>query len=97
MKSRGVSFLVGALLLFGAYTLFFKPEKLWTGYVYANKNDLTTHQISGYFKTLEQCRSGSVARLQEISTLEKGSYECGLACGVRDDMAGLNVCEQTAR
>ena len=65
----------------------------WESFVYPNKNDLTIHQNAGVYDTLEACRAASIYRLQTVSSLDKGDFECGLNC--EPGGYGLNICEET--
>ena len=67
----------------------------WEGFVYPNKNDLTVHRNIGIYESLESCRSAAWNMLSEISSIERGDYECGLNCEYRSDMGGIKVCEKT--
>ena len=69
--------------------------KDWEGFVYPNKNDLTSHVGIGHYKTLEECRAAAIAALQQISSVERGDYECGLNCKESKDLYGIKVCEET--
>jgi hypothetical protein len=67
----------------------------WSGFVYPNKQDLSSHQAVGDHPSLEACR---LAAADLISVLPGGGrnadYECGLDCKSR---SGLLVCSRTDR
>lgn len=69
----------------------------WEGFVYPNKNDLTVHRNTGVYESLESCRSAARNMLSEISSIERGDYECGLNCEYRSGMGSIKVCEKTER
>ena len=69
---------------------------IWDGYVYPNKNDLSSHVAIGQFHTLEACRASAVGTLSLAThgNPSRGDYECGLNCKPKD---GFNVCEETTQ
>ena len=69
----------------------------WEGFVYPNKDNLTIHRNIGVYESLESCRSAAWDMLSQISSIERGDYECGLNCEHRSGMGGLKVCEKTER
>jgi hypothetical protein len=73
----------------------FKEE--WEGFVYPNKNDLTKHIGIGIYKSLEECRASTIGTLNQVSSVERGDYECGLNCKTDNDLGGIKVCEKTER
>ena len=72
-------------------------EEKWEGFVYPNKNDLTVYRNIGVYESLESCRSATWYMLSEISSIERGDYECGLNCEYRSGMGGIKICEKTER
>lgn len=82
------AFLAALILLTGC-------TERWSGFVYPNKQDLTTHQAVGDHSSLESCRR---AAADVISGLPGGGrnadYECGLDCKSR---SGMLVCTRTER
>jgi hypothetical protein len=81
------------LIIFSCLLLLACSDK-WDGFVYPNKNDLTTHVGIGAFKSLEECRDSARAVISKTSSVERGDYECGLNCKFN---GGLNICEETAK
>jgi len=69
----------------------------WEGFVYPNRDNLNIHTNIGSYTSLENCRSAALSTLARISSIEKGDYECGLNCEVREGMGGIKVCEKTER
>ncbi len=83
-------------LLVNAGWWSFKEDK-WEGFVYPDKNNLTKHISLGVFQSLENCRAAALQKLSQVSSVEKGDYECGLNCEFREGMGDLQVCEKTAK
>jgi hypothetical protein len=71
-------------------------EERWEGFVYPDKSELTIHKNIGEFKSLESCRSAAQNKLIQISSLERGDYECGLNCEFNSNY-DMNVCKETKR
>lgn len=69
----------------------------WEGFVYPNKNNLSTFVNIGSFETLESCRAKSIARLDALSKRLTGDYECGKNCDSGAKLGGLKICEETVR
>lgn len=92
MQKLKVVLVISSTLLL---TACFQEE--WEGFVYPNKNDLTVHRNIGVHNSLEGCRSAALNMLSQISSIEKGDYECGLNCESRSGMGGIKVCEKTVR
>ena len=69
----------------------------WEGFVYPDKEDLSTHIGIGSYSSLDECRVSALASLRQISSPERGDYECGYKCSSRSDLGGLKVCETTER
>ena len=69
----------------------------WEGFVYPDKNDLFQHRNIGVYRSLESCRAAARNTLSEVSSIEKGDYECGLNCEFRDGFDVIRVCEKTER
>jgi len=91
MKIRMISALAFTALLASC------GKEEWEGFVYPNKNDLTVHRNIGIYESLESCRSAAWDLLSEISSIERGDFECGLNCEYRSDMGDIKVCEKTER
>lgn len=68
-------------------------SEAWEGYVYPNKNNLSSHDFIGTFTSLEQCRAASIGRLEATNAINRGTYECGLDCRGVDP----RVCKRTER
>ena len=86
--------LVLALLVVGGFSYACSEE--WEGFVYPNKNDLTTHRNIGVFNSLEECRAAATATLQGLNALGRGDYECGLNCRYEEGFT-VKICEATER
>jgi hypothetical protein len=69
-------------------------KEQWEGFVYPNKEDLTNHVSIGVFTSLEECRDHSLAKLEEISSIHAGDYECALNC---KEGSLPKICEKTER
>ena len=69
----------------------------WEGFVYPNKNDLTIHLSIGHHETLEECRAAVIAALQQMKSVTRGDYECGLNCKANKDLGGIKVCDETVK
>ena len=66
------------------FALACKRER-WEGYVYPNRADHSKHIQLGPFKTFEECRAASTARLAKLHKHKNdpfvvSDYECGLNC-----------------
>jgi len=48
-----------------------------------------------YSLSLENCRAAALNTLSQVSSIQKGDYECGLNCEARDELGGMKVCEKT--
>ena len=92
MPNLKTFFLISSALLLSSCYI-----KKWEGFVYPDKNDLTVYRNIGVYESLESCRAASLNTLSQISTIEKGDYECGLNCENRSGMGGIKVCEKTER
>lgn len=92
MRNLKIPFLILLVLVLSSC---FKEE--WEGFVYPNKDDLTVHRNIGVYESLEGCRAAALNTLSQISSIEKGDYECGLNCESRSGMGGIKVCEKTGR
>ena len=68
------------LLLVGYFVIGGLGEDEWVGFVYPNKNDLTTHQEIGAYLTLADCRSAALATIDAGGWRGNADYECGLNC-----------------
>ncbi|HEU4838784.1 MAG TPA: hypothetical protein VFS88_05170 [Micavibrio sp.] len=67
-------------------------KEQWEGFVYPNKGNLTNHVAIGIFTSLEECRDHSLAKLEEISSISAGDYECALNC---KEGSLPKICEKT--
>jgi hypothetical protein len=67
----------------------------WSGFVYPNKSDLSTHQSVGDHPSLEACRRAAEDAISLlVGSGRNADYECGLDCKSR---SGLLVCKRTER
>jgi hypothetical protein len=66
----------------------------WRGFVYPNKNDLTTDLKIGTYHSLKECRDAALAAGGGSTTAD---YECGLNCKDELGPSGPLVCERTER
>lgn len=69
----------------------------WEGFVYPDRENLANHRSIGSFESLEACRASARSYLADISSLERGDYECGLNCKDSSDFPGIRVCKETVR
>jgi len=69
----------------------------WEGFVYPNKNDLTTHRSLGEFPSLAACRAAARGILSELQALDRGDYECGKNCDDGAKLGGVKICQETLR
>ncbi len=69
----------------------------WEGYAYPDRSNLTVHKFVGVFATLDECRVNSISLLNQISSLQKGDYECGLNCEYKKGYGELRICEKTVK
>ncbi len=69
----------------------------WLGHVYPDKYDLTEAIAVGRFSTLASCRDAALVRLNALGTVERGDYECGKNCQLKDPDLGLWICDETVR
>lgn len=69
----------------------------WEGFVYPDGSDLTVHQNIGIFDSLEACRSAARSTLANVSSVDRGDYECGLNCKSKSGMGGIKICDETLR
>jgi len=90
MKNIRFWLICGGLFLSGC-------GETWEGFVYPNKHDLTEHVGIGSYKSLEECRASALAALQNVSSVERGDYECGLNCKTDNDLGGIKICKETLR
>ncbi|WP_298697396.1 hypothetical protein [uncultured Brevundimonas sp.] len=67
----------------------------WKGWVYPNRDDLTSDVPLGRFTSLEECRATATEALFALKALQ-GDYECGFKCKLRPEL-GLSVCERTEK
>ena len=79
-------------ILFSILTLTSCMEQKWEGFVYPNQNDLTNHIEIEVFTSLEECRDNALAKLEELSSIHKGDYECALNC---KEGSLPKICEKT--
>lgn len=67
----------------------------WKGWIYPNRDDLTSDVPLGRFTSLEECRATATEALFALKSYE-GDYECGFKCKLRPEL-GLDVCERTEK
>ena len=90
MRNTKIALLVSSIILLSSCS---KDE--WEGFVYPNKNNLTIYTNIGVYDSLENCRAEALNTLSQVSSIQKGDYECGLNCEARDELGGIKVCEKT--
>jgi hypothetical protein len=84
---------IAALMLTGC-------SERWEGFVYPNKNALTTHLYIGNYTSLEDCRRSAQWNLAAMGKSSLGDYECGLNCEPIKGAIDLNkirVCGKTEK
>ena len=88
-RTFAVVAVISCMLLVGC-----SGKEEWRGFLYPNRDDLTTHVEIGTFGSLEQCRDAVRANK---AYSENADYECGLNC--RDELGpgGPLVCKKTER
>ena len=92
MRNTKIALLISSIILLSSCS---KDE--WEGFVYPDKNNLTIHKNIGVFDSLENCRAEALNTLSQISSIQRGDYECGLNCQARNEHGGIKVCEKTVR
>ncbi len=90
MRKACFGIVCSALLLGGC-------SESWEGFVYPEKSNLDKYMSIGSYKSLGECRASAIAALQQMSSLERGDYECGLNCKADKDLGGIKVCKETLR
>ena len=89
---------VAIILALGLWYFFVHEKDRWLAFVYPNKDDLSTHEASGPYGSLEQCRDASLAVIDARSLQTQATYECGLNCKPWGSDGGFPMmCEVTSR
>lgn len=66
----------------------------WTGFVYPDENDLSTHIVIGDFSSFETCRDAAEAAMSNLDGDTRPTFECGLDCEPMGT-SGMNLCQET--
>lgn len=73
-----------------------EKQQEWTSWVYPDKNNIKRSLKGKTFKTLEECREASLAKLQELDVEAGGDYNCGLNCNYHEGMK-TEICEKMTK
>lgn len=68
----------------------------WTSLIYPDKNNTKRSKKYNVYKTLEECRKGSIEELNRLELSLTGDYQCGLNCKYHDGMK-LDICEKLSK
>lgn len=93
------------------YKLFFKTSYIlilcfllagcsisgWEGFVSPDKNTLEKVVVVGMFDSLYECRAEAIKKLEEVSSLEKGAYECGYSCEYDKGREFYRICDDSSK
>lgn len=90
--------LISALSIFILSGCFGQSESKqeWTSLIYPDKNNTKRNKKDATYKTLEECRKGSLKELDKLGLSSIGDYKCGLNCEYHEGMK-MDICEQLSK
>ena len=71
-------------------------DQEWTSLIYPDKNNTKRSKKFAVYKTLEECRKGSLEELKKQNLSTRGDYQCGLNCAYHEGMK-VDICEKLSK
>lgn len=71
-------------------------QEEWTSLIYPDKNNTKRSKKYAVYKTLEECKTGSLKELGNLGLENKGDYQCGLNCEYHEGMK-VDICEKLSK
>lgn len=88
---KSITLLIPLLLLLASGCSF---STEWTGFYYKNGDTMADPIMQAGFKDSPSCLAWASSQKQLLHD-ERGSFECGSNCKIKDSNFGLYVCDET--
>ncbi|WP_395376423.1 hypothetical protein [Marinicella sp. W31] len=70
--------------------------KGWEAFIYADKNNWDQIIVIGLFDSLYECRAEAMSKLEEVSSIKAGHFECGYNCSYDAGKELNRICDKNS-